>query len=74
MLPRNLDSPEQLWELFLTYKGSLPTIDVPTSHVKLGVVMLPIPAPMTMEGFKCYLWDQEIGDIKRYIDKEWVSH
>jgi hypothetical protein len=30
--------------------------------------MLPIPAPMTMEGFKCYLWDQEIGDIKRYID------
>jgi hypothetical protein len=65
---RNLDSPEQLWDLFLKYKEQLPQIDVPVAHVKLGVVMLPIPSPMTMEGFKCYLWDKGVGEIKRYID------
>jgi len=66
--PRNLDSPEQLWDLFLDYKKQLPTIEVPVTHVKLGVTFLPIPAPMTMEGFKCYCWDVNIGEIKRYVD------
>lgn len=68
MLPRNLDSPEQLLKLFIDYKEQLPIIQVPVTHVKLGVTHLPIPAPMTMEGFKCYLWDIGIGDVKRYID------
>lgn len=68
MLPRNLDSPEELWGYFEEYRKQLPTIEVPVSHVKLGVVHLPIKAPMTMEGFKCYLWDIGVGEIKRYID------
>lgn len=68
MSARNLDSPEQLWELFQQYKKQLPIIEVPVTHVKLGVTYLPIPSPMTMEGFKCYCWDVNIGDIKRYID------
>ena len=68
MSARNLNSPEQLWELFQQYKKQLPIIEVPVTHVKLGVTYLPIPSPMTMEGFKCYCWDVNIGDIKRYID------
>jgi len=68
MSQRNLDSPQQLWEYFTGYESTLPTIEVPQSHVKLGIVYLPIKAPMTMEGFKSYLWDIGVGDIKRYID------
>ena len=68
MSVRNLDSPEQLWDLFKAYEAQLPIIEVPVSHVKLGVAFLPIKAPMTMEGFKCYCWDVNIGEIKRYID------
>ena len=68
MSARNLNSPEELLKYFNDYKEQLPLIKVPVTHVKLGVVELPIPAPMTMEGFKCYLWDIGVGDIKRYID------
>ena len=68
MSVRNLDNPQQLWDAFQEYKKNLPIIEVPVSHVKQGYVFLPIPSPMTMEGFKGYCWSVNIGDIKRYID------
>ena len=67
MSARNLNSPEELWNLFLDYEKNLPIIEVPQSHVKLGVVYLPIKAPMTMEGFKDFCYDK-VGVIKHYID------
>ena len=66
-MKRNLNTPEQLWDLFAEYESTLPIIEVPQSHVKLGVVYLPIKAPMTMEGFKDFCYDK-IGVIKHYID------
>ena len=68
MSVRNLDSPEQLWELFEKYINQREWITVTQPHVKLGTVDIKVREPMTMEGFKCFLWDVGIGDIKRYID------
>jgi len=65
--PRNINSPDQLWELFEDYQKQLEVISVPQSHVKLGVVYLEVQEPMTMEGFKDYCFDK-VGCIKRYID------
>lgn len=62
-----IKTPEELWNLFVEYENQLPTIEVPQSHVKLGIVFLPIKAPMTMEGFRDYCYDR-IGVIKHYID------
>lgn len=67
MSARNLDSPEQLWDLFAEYEKGLEVIQVPQSHVKLGVVYLDIKAAMTMEGFKDFCYDK-VGVIKHYID------
>jgi hypothetical protein len=67
MSVRNLNNPQELWNLFLEYENNLPIIEVPQSHVKLGVVYLPIKAPMTMEGFKDFCYDK-VGVIKHYID------
>lgn len=65
---RNLNSPEELEELFNEYIKTLPDIMVPQSHVHQGIIYLPVPSPATMEGFKCFLWDKGVGDIKCYID------
>lgn len=65
--PKYIETPERLWELFTEYENQLPIIEVPVSHVKLGVAYLPIKAPMTMEGFKDYCYDRA-GVIKHYID------
>lgn len=62
-----IKTPEELWNLFVEYENQLPTIEVPQSHVKLGIVFLPIKSPMTMEGFRDYCYDR-IGVIKHYID------
>lgn len=66
-MTRNLNSPQELWDLFAEYERTLPIIEVPVSHVKLGIAYLPIKAPMTMEGFKDFCYDK-VGVIKHYID------
>jgi hypothetical protein len=68
MSARNLNSPQQLWELFTEYEKSREWITITHPHVKLGTVDINVKEPMTMEGFKSYLWDIGIGCIKRYID------
>lgn len=66
--PRNIESPEQLYSIFEEYQKNLDIIRVPQSHVKLGIVYLEIPEPMSMQGFKSFCWDKDYGDIGRYID------
>jgi len=65
--PRNIDSPEQLWNLFEAYKESIETIQIEVPHVKLGTVKMNVKAPITMEGFKVFAF-REVGCIQRYID------
>lgn len=68
--PRNLNSPQELWEHFVKYveyekehpftKREYVGKDGRAEDTKLL-------APLTMEAFKSYLWDVEVGCIDRYL-------
>lgn len=75
MRPRNIDSPEQLWQLFEGYKKEVkdnPRIKVEYVGKEGQRVNTPIERPLSIEGFKCYCF-AHAGDINRYwynVDKE----
>lgn len=65
--PRNIESPDALWQLFEQYQQSLETIEMEVPHVKFGTVTIKAKEPMTMEGFCSFGYDNGIT-IHHYVD------
>jgi len=67
--PRNLDSPEQLYELFIKYKENVKA-NPRIKHIYGGKDFEercePLECPLTMEGFEIYCWDK-VGVIEQYF-------
>ena len=74
--PRNLDSPEQLYELFIRYKEDVkanPRIKSVFGGKEFEERAEPLERPLTMEGFEVFCWD-EVGQVEQYfknIDKRY---
>ena len=74
--PRNLDSPEQLYELFERYKRDVkanPRIKSVFGGKEFEERAEPLERPLTMEGFEIFCWD-EVGQVEQYfknIDKRY---
>tara|TARA_R110000868_G_scaffold119513_5_gene317276 strand:- start:18531 stop:18962 length:432 start_codon:yes stop_codon:yes gene_type:complete len=68
--PRNLDNPEQLWEHFqgyVKYEKDNPFTRRDYVGKDGRAEDTDLLAPLTMEGFKTYLWDIGVGCIDRYL-------
>jgi len=74
--PRNLNSPEQLYELFERYKIDVkanPRIKSVFGGKEFEERAEPLERPLTMEGFEVFCWD-EVGQVEQYfknIDKRY---
>lgn len=67
--PRNLNSPEQLYELFLRYKQDVkanPRIKSVFGGKEFEERAEPLERPLTMEGFEVFCWD-EVGQVEQYF-------
>jgi hypothetical protein len=67
--PRNLESPEQLYELFLRYKADVkanPRIKYVYGGKEFEERAEPLERPLTMEGFEVFCWD-EVGCVDDYF-------
>jgi hypothetical protein len=69
--PRAIESPEKLWEYFLSYKDYVKNnpIKVHDFVGKDGIsVYREKEKPLTLEGFECYLFDNNIiNDLGHYF-------
>ncbi len=67
--PRNLDSPEQLYELFLRYKEDVkanPRIKSVFGGKEFEERAEPLERPLTMEGFEIFCWNI-VGEVEDYF-------
>jgi hypothetical protein len=67
--PRNLDSPEQLYELFLRYKQDVkanPRIKSVFGGKEFEERAEPLERPLTMEGFEIFCWNI-VGEVEDYF-------
>jgi len=67
--PRNLDSPEQLYELFTKYKTDVkanPRIKSVFGGKEFEERAEPLERPLTMDGFEVFCWD-EVGQVEDYF-------
>ena len=67
--PRNLDSPEQLYELFIRYKEDVkanPRIKSVFGGKEFEERAEPLERPLTMEGFEIFCW-HEVGCVEDYF-------
>ena len=67
--PRNLDSPEQLYELFLRYKEDVkanPRIKSVFGGKEFEERAEPLERPLTMEGFEIFCWNT-VGEVEDYF-------
>lgn len=77
--PRNLESPEQLYQLFLKYKQDVkanPRIKSVFGGKEFEERAEPLERPLTMEGFEIFCWDQ-VGEVEQYfknIDKRYSEY
>ena len=77
--PRNLDSPEQLYELFERYKRDVkanPRIKSVFGGKEFEERAEPLERPLTMEGFEIFCWD-EVGQVEQYfknVDKRYSEY
>lgn len=70
--PRNIESPEKMWELFLAYAAEVKSNPrYKTEYVgKDGnKVETPLERPLTIEGFKNWCYDG-IGTIEQYFTNQ----
>jgi hypothetical protein len=70
--PRNIETPEKMWELFVAYAAEIKTNPrVKTEYVgKDGNrVETPLERPLTIEGFKNWCYDG-IGTIEQYFTNQ----
>lgn len=74
--PRNLNSPEQLYELFIRYKQEVkanPRIKSVFGGKEFEERAEPLERPLTMEGFEVFCWDI-VGEVEQYfknVDKRY---
>lgn len=73
--PRNIESPETLWELFQGY--IIDSKEKESEWLKVQYVGKDgnrttdeLKLPLTIEGFKRYCWDVEIGCIEQYLKNQ----
>lgn len=73
--PRNINSPNEFWELFHEYVLDLEKKS--EQWVKFQYVGKDgervtdnLKVPMTIEGFKRYCWDVEVGCIEQYLKNQ----
>jgi len=73
--PRNIDSPETLWKLFQEYVIDLKEKE--SEWIKFQYVGKfaervedALKLPLTIEGFKRYCWDVEVGCIEQYFKNQ----
>jgi len=73
--PRNIDSPETLWNLFQEYIVDLKSKE--SEWLKVQYVGKEgtretdaLKLPLTIEGFKRYCWDVEIGCVEQYLKNQ----
>jgi hypothetical protein len=77
--PRNLDSPEQLYELFLRYKQDVkanPRIKSVFGGKEFEERAEPLERPLTMEGFEIFCWNI-VGEVEQYfknVDKRYEEY
>lgn len=77
--PRNLDSPEKLYELFKKYKEDVkanPRIKSVFGGKEFEERAEPLERPLTMEGFEIFCWD-EVGVVEDYFmnrDKRYTEY
>ena len=77
--PRNLDSPEQLYELFERYKVDVkanPRIKSVFGGKEFEERAEPLERPLTMEGFEVFCWDI-VGEVEQYfknVDKRYSEY
>lgn len=67
--PRNLDSPEQMYELFENYKRDVktnPRIKSVFGGKEFEERAEPLERPLTMEGFEVYCWNI-VGCVEDYF-------
>ena len=67
--PRNLNSPEQLYELFIKYKEDVkanPRIKSVFGGKEFEERAEPLERPLTLEGFELFCWD-EVGCVEDYF-------
>ena len=67
--PRNLDSPEQLYELFIKYKEDVkanPRIKSVFGGKEFEERAEPLERPLTMEGFEIFCWNI-VGEVEDYF-------
>mgnify|MGYP006274087221 CR=1 FL=1 len=67
--PRNLNSPEQLYELFIRYKQDVkanPRIKSVFGGKEFEERAEPLERPLTMEGFEVFCWDI-VGCVEDYF-------
>ena len=67
--PRNLNSPEQLYELFIRYKQDVkanPRIKSVFGGKEFEERAEPLERPLTMEGFEVFCWDI-VGEVEDYF-------
>ena len=67
--PRNLQSTEQLYELFERYKTDVktnPRIKYIYGGKEFEERAEPLERPLTLEGFEIFCWN-EVGDVEQYF-------
>jgi len=67
--PRNIETPERMWELFLSYKKETkanPRYKTQFVGREGDMVKEPLERPLTFEGFKLYCYDL-VGVIHQYF-------
>lgn len=69
--PKYIETPEKMWELFCKYreeKKNDPIIEVDFAGKDAIEVHKPHQRPLTMEGFSCWLFEQNvITDVWQYF-------
>lgn len=69
--PKAIETPEIMWELFVAYKEHAkkqPIIVKDWVGAMATEVKREKERPLTMEGFECFVWDQDIvGGLEQYF-------
>lgn len=70
--PRNVETPEKMWELFLEYAKEVknnPRVKVEYVGREGERVETPLERPLTMEGFETYCYEK-VGVIEQYFKNQ----
>lgn len=69
-----IDTPEKLWELFTAYKKEVKSNPISKNGFAgkdADEVFFKLERPLTMEGFECYVYDQDIiNDLGDYFSNK----